>query len=212
MAHTKIENTLQKIKDAFILLVNEKSFSNINVSDITRAAKINRGTFYLHYQDKYDLLERLENTILDKLQEILKKGIEKTIPRKDEISELFTYSLALETARLLYAEKNIVCVLFKDYSTFDFILKIKKIFIKMLLNALKEAKGNLAFKADIPQKYAEEIVFNNVISVYRFWIAEDQPETPEEIADIITKSRYISPFEILDINNTLVIESRGNLT
>lgn len=47
-----IINTLYK-------LLEQQSFDKITVKQITEYADINRGTFYLHYQDKYDLLEKM---------------------------------------------------------------------------------------------------------------------------------------------------------
>ena len=35
------------------------SFAKMTVADICRRAEINRGTFYLHYEDKYALLDAL---------------------------------------------------------------------------------------------------------------------------------------------------------
>ena len=40
--------------------MEEKDFEIITVLDITKRANINRGTFYLHYVDKYDMLEKYE--------------------------------------------------------------------------------------------------------------------------------------------------------
>ncbi|MCG4735149.1 TetR/AcrR family transcriptional regulator, partial [Casaltella massiliensis] len=37
----------------------------------TDKANINRATFYLHYMDKYDLLEQSQNDILNEIKEVL---------------------------------------------------------------------------------------------------------------------------------------------
>ena len=49
------------IKSAFIQLLTEKELEKITIQDITQRADINRGTFYLHYEDKYLLLSSLED-------------------------------------------------------------------------------------------------------------------------------------------------------
>ncbi|WP_314590930.1 helix-turn-helix domain-containing protein [Paenibacillus terrigena] len=64
-----VERTRQLIKETLIRLIEEKGFSNVTVRDLTLHAKINRGTFYRHYLDKYDLLEQLENELLLGLQQ-----------------------------------------------------------------------------------------------------------------------------------------------
>lgn len=46
------------IQQALMDLTVEKGFAAITVSDIAERAMINRSTFYRHYLDKYDLLEK----------------------------------------------------------------------------------------------------------------------------------------------------------
>ncbi|RHN36006.1 TetR/AcrR family transcriptional regulator [Collinsella sp. AF29-7AC] len=63
MGETKIDRrrryTLSVIREAFFALLAEVGFAKMTVADICRRAEINRGTFYLHYEDKYALLDAL---------------------------------------------------------------------------------------------------------------------------------------------------------
>ena len=52
----RVRRTKQLIKQSLIELMHEKPFKDITVKDITERADLNRGTFYLHYVDIYDLL------------------------------------------------------------------------------------------------------------------------------------------------------------
>ena len=51
--------TLSVIREAFFALLAEVGFAKMTVADICRCADINRGTFYLHYEDKFALLDAL---------------------------------------------------------------------------------------------------------------------------------------------------------
>ncbi|MCT6925567.1 TetR/AcrR family transcriptional regulator [Metasolibacillus sp.] len=53
------ERTKQFLKKSFIKLVHEKGYNAVTVKDIVTDAGYNRTTFYLHYQDKQDLVEEL---------------------------------------------------------------------------------------------------------------------------------------------------------
>ncbi|MCC5889784.1 MAG: TetR family transcriptional regulator [Alkalibacterium sp.] len=55
----RLVRTRQSIIEAFIQLSYNKEFSQITVKDITETAQINRATFYNHFLDKYDLLEKV---------------------------------------------------------------------------------------------------------------------------------------------------------
>lgn len=59
---TKVMNirttkTKQSLINAFIHLVSKKDFEKITIADITKAAQVNRATFYAHFKDKFDLLD-----------------------------------------------------------------------------------------------------------------------------------------------------------
>lgn len=64
----RVIKTRRLIRDAFISLVNERGFKSITVNDISDRAMINRSTFYLHYTDKFDLLQKL---VSEAIQNIL---------------------------------------------------------------------------------------------------------------------------------------------
>lgn len=55
----RILRTRKLIMDSFIELSGKKDFKDITVKDITNAAMINRATFYYHFEDIYDLLEKV---------------------------------------------------------------------------------------------------------------------------------------------------------
>jgi len=51
----------------FIDLLAEKGFEKITINDIAERANINRGTVYLHYTDKFDLLDKCIETYVERL-------------------------------------------------------------------------------------------------------------------------------------------------
>lgn len=60
----RVLRTRKLIMDSFIELSNEKEFKDITVKDITTEAMINRATFYYHFEDIYDLLEKVLSEVL----------------------------------------------------------------------------------------------------------------------------------------------------
>lgn len=53
------------LQDSLRNLVREHAFESITVLDIARLAGVNRGTFYLHYTDKYDLLSQTMQEVIE---------------------------------------------------------------------------------------------------------------------------------------------------
>ena len=53
----RIKRTLTMLSQAFTDVVSKKGFRNVTVQDITEVAGVNRTTFYLHFPDKFALLD-----------------------------------------------------------------------------------------------------------------------------------------------------------
>lgn len=67
----RVRYTRMRIKDAFLDCLVEKPVSKITVKEICDMAEINRATFYKHYSDPFDLLEKLEDEALAWLEKVI---------------------------------------------------------------------------------------------------------------------------------------------
>lgn len=67
----RYQKTEQSIRDAFIQLRMSKPIEKISIRELSELAVINKGTFYLHYHNVYDLSETLENELLEKLVSVI---------------------------------------------------------------------------------------------------------------------------------------------
>ena len=86
MYEKKRKKTEKQIEDSLLQLMKEQTFETISIRQLIDLAEVNRSTFYRHYLDKYDLLEKIENRLLDELQAY--------------------YQEALDSARLFKLEKD----------------------------------------------------------------------------------------------------------
>ncbi|MEC0307796.1 TetR/AcrR family transcriptional regulator [Paenibacillus lautus] len=63
--------TNQLLRRTLFELMGEKNISAITVTDIANRANINRGTFYLHYRDVPDMLDKIKEEVLQKIENIV---------------------------------------------------------------------------------------------------------------------------------------------
>lgn len=56
--------TRMVIKDALLSLLAEKEYADITITDLCREAEINRGTFYLHYDNLREVMDELFDNAL----------------------------------------------------------------------------------------------------------------------------------------------------
>lgn len=59
-ANRSVRATRRRLCDALVSLLVQKPVRDITVRELTRLARVSRGTFYFHYRDIYELLDRLE--------------------------------------------------------------------------------------------------------------------------------------------------------
>ncbi|MGG0451833.1 TetR/AcrR family transcriptional regulator [Priestia megaterium] len=67
----RVIRTRKMIKESFIDLIQEKGYESITIRDIADNALINRATFYLHYVDKQDLVDKLIDEVFEELTDII---------------------------------------------------------------------------------------------------------------------------------------------
>lgn len=122
----RVIKTKKAIKDAFIQLLENKPIQKITVTELSKQALINKGTFYLHYNDIYDLY-----------REVLSDFINFFVETIDFWDEFYDYPEAFIEHFLALQDK---CI--KSISTTGHLLDIGSAyigheFINMVINKLK---------------------------------------------------------------------------
>ncbi len=69
----RVRKTKQLLRTTLIHLLMEKKLNTITVKEVCELADINRGTFYLHYRDVFDLFEKIEDEIFQEIVESIQK-------------------------------------------------------------------------------------------------------------------------------------------
>lgn len=82
----RVRRTRTAIHSAFLKLIFEKDMNKITIKELCERADINKSTFYLHYQDIYDLEEQFKEEISAKVCHIiLEYEVGELIPKAPEI-------------------------------------------------------------------------------------------------------------------------------
>ena len=76
MYEKKRKKTEKQIEDSLLQLMKEQTFETISIRQLIDLAEVNRSTFYRHYLDKYDLLEKIENRLLDDLKAYYQEALD----------------------------------------------------------------------------------------------------------------------------------------
>lgn len=63
----RVRRTKQNLYNALLQLMHQKTFEKITVTEIVGTADYNRGTFYVYYDKKEDMLEEMITNIFDEM-------------------------------------------------------------------------------------------------------------------------------------------------
>lgn len=90
-------STKVSIQYALLALLMDKDFAKVSVAEIAKKAGINRGTFYLHFKDKDELLQLIQTEALINLEKrVLQTKIEFSLEYQKR-HELLQYTINLFT-------------------------------------------------------------------------------------------------------------------
>lgn len=166
--------TKRMIRSALAELIEEKGFRNISVTDLTKRADINRGTFYLHYVDKYDLLDKIENEIISEIEEDTRHLDSNIMMNIDAINEPLPFMVKI----FEYFRENsgiIKCILGpKGDPTFE--RKIKKFIETNLFEKQKSKRFNLD-QALISEEYFIPYILSADLGVIKHWLEKGMKES-----------------------------------
>lgn len=76
----RIQRTRQLLREALFQLIIEQGYEGITIADITERANIGRTTFYLHYQEKEELLKASVKALMRELQLDVEPSAEEICP------------------------------------------------------------------------------------------------------------------------------------
>ncbi|MDT2428226.1 TetR/AcrR family transcriptional regulator [Enterococcus avium] len=184
----------QEIKLAFTRLIHEKGFEGLTVMEIAREAGINRGTFYTHYIDKYDLMDKLEMETINDLKAIL---LRPNVGDVNDLLELIPYPLILEALIYVKQDFDFISALAGPGGDPQFVAMIKGILSELIESKISQSTELEFKKENLPEDYALEILLSSIVAIILLWIKKGGTESPEDIATMVFKARQISPYELL---------------
>lgn len=172
----RVQRTHKLILDALIELTVERGFSSVTVSAITKYAKINRATFYRHYQDKFDLLDKYAQAVY----ELLDAPSETKSPRT---SKGLTSQTAPGLVRLfehIRSNSRFYRVMLGKNGDPAFTEKIRQYIYERIRRSLPDGLLKDKTLLDLYLSYSSSASVGTVV----WWLEHEMPYSPEEMANI----------------------------
>ena len=181
--------TEAKIKKALLSLMEEKSFDKISVTNIVNEAKINRGTFYLHYFDKFDLIESIENEIFNEIEQAIDKSFRINIEMVlNHVSKGLLESVLFNIYSAVEKHIDVIKILLSKNGSISTPYKLNNLFKKQLsknISMVLKIK-----KPQIPDDYIMAVASSVHYSIIMEWINKENRESVDELVKIAASIVY----------------------
>ncbi|GAA3617763.1 TetR/AcrR family transcriptional regulator [Secundilactobacillus similis] len=194
----RVAQTDAAIINALVTVGKTKPLTQITISDLTRASGISRGTFYLHYLDKDDLLRHLKDYFATQLQTLLDTEMNGTMTYRD-LAKGQPYPVIVDIIKLVAANKPLLEFLFGANGDPAFYRLVTTMLQTAILTELNRVKGSATFRKDLPQNYALSLVTNAIMAIVTTWLSEENGLSQEAVAKLIMQALYLSPYEMLGV-------------
>lgn len=167
-----VARTQALLKQGLTELMTEKPVQNITVKELTDYVNLNRGTFYLHYKDIFDLLEHMENDLLDEFLQINHAHSAVEMNGKP-------YPLLYDLFKFLKKNQNFVRLVLVTIQEQKFVSKLKKILRERMQNDWNRIFANAdPVLCEIYSAY----VRSGCMGVIENWLETSAIQSPADLA------------------------------
>lgn len=182
MANTRdrrIRKTEEQLTRGLTKLMKEKSIKDITVRELADEVDINRSTFYLHYKDIFDMVEKIENKlavdVISTMEELSSNRINPTT-----LIEFLTD--AFET---IYSNADLCAVMLSKNGDISFQNKLKEIIYQKTFDIIKNRLDGKASEDEI--KVTSGFFIAGILGIVEIWLNDLSTGTPEQMAETAFK-------------------------
>lgn len=196
----RIIRTNRIIRDTLTELMKEKGFEGITVNELAAKADINRGTFYLHYRDKQDLLEQSEDEIINEISKILSAS-QQLSPQEtlyyNSHNEPFPFMVKL--FEYISDNSSFIKTLLGPKGDPSFQVKLKEVLRKTLLKKSHQLKKG---EMMVPPDYLIAYVSSAYLGLIQHWLETGMKESPRDISLVLLRISLLGPGKAAGLINT----------
>ena len=165
--------TRMVLKDSLMKLLKEKHISKITVKEICELADINRSTFYSHYSDQYEFLNKIEEEIIEDMN--------KTLSTYNDAKEEEALQMTEKILEYIAANKDIFQTLLSEHSDTSFQKRAMETTHQFTMKNWMDV-NNLDPKIS---EYISMFVVSGSIHAIKSWLDNGMDKSPKDLAEII---------------------------
>jgi len=170
----RVRRTKKLLTQALTELLQKKQINEITVKELTDLADMNRGTFYLYYRDIFDMLEKIEAELFQKLD---------TIAQSHEHGELTQQvkPILLDLFHFINENQEMCRVLLSPNGDMNFLHRLYEAIRERCREIWVDQVGGFSEK-EFDYRYSFAVV--GCAGMIRAWVNRNCQETDMQMAEL----------------------------
>ncbi len=173
----RVRRTKKLLTQALMELLGKKQINEITVKELTDLADMNRGTFYLYYRDIFDMLEKIEAELFQKLDVIAQTHEHGDLAQQVK-------PILLDLFHFINENQEMCRVLLSPNGDMNFLHRLYEAIRERSLEIWKDQVGGLAEK-EFDYRYS--FVIFGCAGMIRAWVNRNCLETDIQMAELADK-------------------------
>ena len=172
----RVRRTRDLLKRSLTQLLMKNDLKDITVSELTALADINRGTFYLHYKDIYDLFDQIEKEFIEDFAGIIAL-------HKQRRGEVILLPVLLDAFKFIAANADVVIALLRTRES----TLLTRIIEMSRPRGIEDWNHVFGGGDEVFFEYYYAFITNGCVALLRRWLSQGMPESPEYMAELAGK-------------------------
>lgn len=190
----RIFRTRTMIFQAFLVILQKKPYHEISIVDIAEQADINRSTFYAHFIDKEDLLQKMIADKLDLLAERIRVGVEPSYstPSFNDPDLIF-----LALFEHVFEHDYFYQVMLPNDAAGDFRIKFNGLIREAFFSRL--SKLGIEQKLQVPLDILLDYISCSTIGIMEKWLMDSKIYSPHHMALQLTRLGFLGIYKSIGL-------------
>jgi len=182
----RVRKTKDQLRKGLTELLAKKSIKDITVRELSELVDINRGTFYLHYKNIFDMVEQIQAEMLKDFYSVLDKHSTKSLNGKP-------LPMLIDLFRFVARNSDMCKVLIVNNGDVAFLNQLKDLVKNRCLNDLMEL-----FNTGKSQnfEYFSSFIVSGCIGLLQSWLGSGMKESPEHMA-LLAEQMIMSGIKVI---------------
>lgn len=176
------QHTRHRLMQAASELLVEKGFDQITVQEITDQADVGRGTFYIHFKDKDEIVTAiLQEHAAVLVEQLYEQVAAEPFPRREYISWLIFFETALKTQAVTRA-------LIQGGISLSMHRRLMDLLTSIYEENLKARR--FSAQSDIPADFIARFAAGAIMEVMIWWVTTPTDYNAEQMTDMFFELSY----------------------